>query len=77
MASGSDAILAFTRRAGGETVLVAHNLGEGAASGLPLAVAGTHRAEPIFADAGVALTGASGAYLAVLPPRASGIWRLR
>ena len=69
-------VLAYVRRVGGETVLVAHNLGAAeatlAAPGLPGSVA-----EPLLADPGAALAKDGAAWRAALPPRSSGIWRIR
>ena len=69
-------VLAYVRRGGGETVLVAHNLGAAeatlAAPGLPGSVA-----EPLLADPGAALAKDGAAWRAALPPRSSGIWRIR
>jgi glycosidase len=69
-------VLAYVRRGGGETVLVAHNLGAAeatlAAPGLPGSVA-----ETLLADPGAALAKDGAAWRAALPPRSSGIWRLR
>jgi glycosidase len=69
-------VLAYLRRGGGETVLVAHNLGSAeatlAAPGLPGSVA-----ETLLADPGAVLAKDGAAWRAVLPPRSSGIWRIR
>ncbi len=68
-------VVAFTRSAGAEQVLVAHNLGDGIASlSATLPASG---ADPLFADPGASLTGGPGAWQVFLPPRASGIWRMR
>jgi glycosidase len=69
-------VLAFVRRSGGDTVLVVHNLGPAeAAVAVPgLAVA---EAEAILADAGAALSRDGAGWRARLPPRSSGIWRVR
>ena len=74
--TGSTSVLAFSRSAGDETVLVAHNLSDSFASAGPWDLAAT-LAEPLFADAGASASGVSGAWRAQLPPRASGVWRLR
>ena len=63
-------VLAFTRSASDETVLVVHNLG-GASASLALPVAGVP--EAILEDAGVSITGTN----ISLPARSSGIWRIR
>jgi len=69
-------VLAFVRRSGGDTVLVAHNLGPAeaavAVSGLAGAVA-----EAVLADPGAALAKDGAGWRARLPPRSSGIWRVR
>jgi alpha-amylase len=69
-------ILAFTRTAGAETLLVVHNLGTEPSVTGSLALA-AQAAEPVFLDSGVALAGASGAWSVSLPARGSGVWRLR
>lgn len=72
----SSPILAFVREAGGERVLVAHNLGSVAAEAGPWNVPGSP--DPLFASPGVAPPGSSpGARTVRLPPGASGVWRLR
>jgi glycosidase len=72
---GAPGVLAYVRRAGAETVVVAHNLGAVAADlevpGLP---AGTP--EPLLADPGAEASREGAALRARLPPGASGIWRL-
>jgi hypothetical protein len=70
------AVLAYVRRGGGETVLVAHNLGAAAAEAAVPAPAGA-AAELVFADAGAALAKEGAGWRARLPPRSSGIWRIR
>jgi len=69
-------VLAYLRRGGGETVLVAHNLGAAeatlAASEL---VGGT--AEVLLADPGAVLAKDGAGWRARLPPRSSGVWRVR
>ncbi len=69
-------LLAFLRRAGGETVLVAHNLGAAPAGASGLAAPGAI-AEPLLADPGAGLAREAGGWRAALPPRGSGAWRLR
>ena len=75
-AAGATNVLAFTRSEGEETVLVAHNLSDTFASAGPLDAPGS-AAEPLFADVGASASGSPGAWRASLPPRATGIWRLR
>jgi glycosidase len=69
-------VLAFLRRGGGETVLVAHNLGAAPVETAGLAAPGA-AAEPLFADPGAGLAREAGGWRAALPPRGSGAWRLR
>jgi alpha-amylase len=76
LASGSPALLAFTRVEGSETVLVVHNLSGATATTSALAVPGTS-ATTLYAGAGATLTGGAGGWTATLPARASGIWRLQ
>jgi glycosidase len=69
-------VLAFTRTASGESVLVVHNLGAAAMTAGPLAVTAT-TLEPLYTDAGVsAPAGTTGAWRIALPPHSSGVWRL-
>lgn len=70
-------VLAFLRRTGDETVLVAHNLGAEPATLEVAAPAGSGTPEPLFADPGAAASPVPGGTRLVLPPRASGAWRLR
>ena len=62
-------VLAFTREAAGERVLVVHNLGDTPVEAGPFG----GRLEKVFADAGV---GEGGGRIS-LPPRSSGVWRVR
>jgi glycosidase len=73
---GVSPVLAFVRETGGERVLVAHNLSDAFVNGGPYDAAGAS-ADPLFLDQGVLASGASGAWRVTLPPRASGVWRLR
>jgi glycosidase len=68
-------VLAFLRREGGQTALVAHNLGGAPATSVRLAAAGT-RAEPIFADPGATAAPAAGGFRVSLPAGASAVWRI-
>ncbi len=69
-------ILAFTRSASDERVLVVHNLGAVAMTAGPFAITAT-TLEPMYADAGVsAPSGTTGAWRITLPPHSSGVWRL-
>ena len=73
--SQAPALLAFVRQAGGERLLVAHNLSSLPAIGLmPLTATA---ASPVFVDAGAGV-GAAGIdqWRVTLPPRGSGVWRL-
>ncbi len=74
--SGNPSVLAFVRAGEGDTVLVAHNLGASPASAGPFSLNGG-AAEPIFLDSGTVIDGASGTWSISLPPRGSGVWRLR
>jgi glycosidase len=69
-------VLAFLRRGGGETVLVAHDLGAAGAEAAGLTAPGT-TAEPLLADPGAALARDGAGWRVALPPRGSGAWRLR
>ncbi|HEV3484931.1 MAG TPA: alpha-amylase family glycosyl hydrolase, partial [Vicinamibacterales bacterium] len=70
-------VLAFTRDASGERVLVVHNMSDAPIDAGPLAV-NAASLERIHADSGVAdPTGASGAWRVSMPARSSGAWRLR
>jgi len=68
-------VLSFLRTEATETVLVAHNLGTSAAT-QGVAVTAT-AVEPLFVDPGASATVGSGSVSITLPPRGSGIWRLR
>ena len=74
--AGVSPVLAFVREAAGERVLVAHNLSDSFVAGEPYAVDGA-AAEPLFADSGASASGGGGTWRVTLPPRATGIWRLR
>jgi glycosidase len=69
-------VLAFVRRSGGDTVLVAHNLGPAEAAVAVPGLAGAV-AEALLADPGAALAKDGAGWRARLPPRSSGIWRVR
>lgn len=76
LAAGSPT-LAFLRQTEEETVLVVHNVGDSyaptGALNFPAAAL-----EPIFLDPQVPTpTGATGAWKVAMPPRATGIWRVR
>jgi glycosidase len=73
--AGVRPVLAYLLTAGGETLLVAHNLGDSAATAGPFAASGT-AADEVFADGGASLSAASGAWTVTLPARASAVWRL-
>ncbi len=76
-ASGSAPTLAFLRTDGSERVLVAHNVTDLFVTGGPYAVTASG-VERLFGDAGVGdPSGPPGAWRVTLPPRATGIWRLR
>jgi glycosidase len=68
-------VLSFLRTDPTETVLVAHNLG---GATVTQSVPGTATAlEPILADPGASASPGAGSVSFTLPPRGSGIWRLR
>jgi len=70
-------VLAFVRRAGTETVLVVHNLGEARVTAGPWPLK-TAVCEKILADAGAGdPTGSTAGWSAAVPPRGTGIWRCR
>jgi alpha-amylase len=69
-------VLSYLRTdAGGETVLVAHNLGAGAAT-LRVTAPGTS-ADTLLADPGATAVAADAGWSLTLPSHGSGIWRLR
>jgi alpha-amylase len=74
---GSQAMLSFVRTLGEERVLVAHNVTDFTASAGPFDLPGS-TAEVLFADNNVStLSRTAGGWQASLPPRATGIWRLK
>jgi hypothetical protein len=74
---GSQAMLSFVRTLGEERVLVVHNVTEFTASAGPFDLPGS-TAEVLFADSNVStLSKTAGGWQASLPPRATGIWRLK
>lgn len=77
--SGYAPVLVFLRVAPGERVLVAHNLTDGFVTSSPSLPFDASGFDTLLADSGVsAPTGTSGAWrLGAMPPRATGIWRLR
>ncbi len=75
--TGTSPVLAFIRSGSGERVLVVHNLSDGFAIGGPFAVTMTS-AEKLFADANVGdPSGSPNNIRVALPPRSSGVWRLK
>jgi alpha-amylase len=74
--SGSSQILAFTRTDGSEHVLAAHNLSDQFATGGPYDLPGS-TAGNVFVDPGAGASGSPGSWRVTLPPRASGVWRVR
>lgn len=75
--SGTTPVLAFLRTTPTEIVLVAHNLSDSFASAGPYAVNGTSF-EKVFVDAGTPdPSGSPGAIRVSLPPRGTGIWRVK
>lgn len=75
LASGSPALLAFTRAAAGETVLVVHNLSGAQVTSATLTAPGAV-ATPVWTSAGAAIAPAAGGFTVTLPARGSGAWRL-
>lgn len=70
-------LLVFIRSYQGERVLVAHNVTDGFSSAGPLNIA-VSSFERLFADPSVSdPSGPSGSILVSLPPRTTGIWRLK
>jgi len=74
--SGASSTLAFLRVDGDERVLVVHNLSDAFATVGPLAIA-KNSSEILFADDGTTLTGGTGAWQVSLPPRGTGLWRMK
>jgi alpha-amylase len=70
------ALLAYVRRGGGETVLVAHNLGTSPLDA-PLGEVGAGAPVPLLVDAGGELSRNGPALRLRLAPAGSGIWQLR
>lgn len=72
----NSSVLAFLRKSGDETVLVVHNLsdsfGSSGAMNFPAS-----SFETIFSDASITPGGGSGSWSVSLPPRATGIWKVR
>lgn len=76
-ASVNSATLAFLRKTADETVLVVHNLSDNFSASGPYAIPAIS-AQKIYADAGVSQPSVtSGQWSIALPPRSSGIWRMR
>lgn len=78
-ASGNAPILVFLREAEGERVLVAHNVSDTFVTSAATLAFEAGGFDPLLVDSGVQPpTGTSGAWrLGVMPPRTTGIWRLR
>ncbi|MBK9965486.1 MAG: alpha-amylase [Holophagales bacterium] len=75
--TGTSPVLAFQRVTSGETVFVAHNLSDTFVSAGPYAVNGTSF-ERVFVDGSVGdPSGGPGAIRVNLPPRGTGVWRVR
>ena len=73
--NGGSQVLAFVRRDGDEFVLVAHNVSDGLAT-TTLNV-NALIGDPLFSDGVPAPSGHPGAWQLTLPPRATGVWKLR
>jgi glycosidase len=69
-------VLAFVRRGGGETVLVAHNLG-GAEAALAVPGLPGASAEAMLVDPGASIAREGAAWRVRLAPRSSALWRVR
>ena len=69
-------ILAFLRRTPEETVLVVHNMTDTFASTGTMTFAGTGF-DTLFSDVAVTPSGASGGWSVSMPPRSTGVWRVR
>lgn len=75
--SGFSPVLAFQRRTASETVLVVHNLSDAFTVAGPYAVNGTSF-ERVFVDGSAGdPSGSPGAIRVPLPPRGTGVWRVR
>ena len=75
--AGPSPTLAFLRVQGDERVLVVHNLTDSFVTGGPYAVTAA-ASERLFTDDGVGdPSGPAGAWRVTLPPRATGVFRLR
>jgi glycosidase len=73
----SDAVLAYVRADGDETVLVAHNLSTAPAVEAVTLGVDASSSDALFADGGATLTASDGgAWSVSLPARGSGIWRI-
>lgn len=76
--SGSSPLLAFLRTSASERVLVVHNVGDGVGVTQATLVFEASGFDTLFADSGVyPPTGSSGTWSIGMPPRTTGIWRLR
>jgi len=73
--TAASTLLAFIRYHPQDRVLVAHNLQDGPVTSPAYAIAGT--LEPLFVDDGGGANGGSGSWTVTLPPRGTGIWRIR
>ena len=72
------ALLAFARRAGGERLLIAHNLGVQPLDSGPLPLGAQASAlTPLMVDRGVRARIAGGVATVTLPPRSTGVWSLK
>jgi glycosidase len=69
-------VLAFLRRAGGEVVLVVHNLSFAEAAVGPVPAPGATSARPLFSDPAASATVSAESVAARLPARSSGAWRI-
>jgi alpha-amylase len=75
--TGVSGTLAFVRTLGEERVLVVHNLSDSSVTAGPFSVEGT-TPEILFADSNVGtLSATASGWQASLPPRATGVWRIK
>ncbi len=75
--TGVSGTLAFVRTLGEERVLVVHNLSDSSVTAGPFSVEGT-TPEVLFADSNVGtLSATASGWQASLPPRATGVWRIK
>lgn len=74
--STSGQVLAFLRRTESETVLVLHNVGDSFITAGPLSVSAAGL-DAVLVDSGVNVSGGNNSWNVGMPPRSTGVWRLR